>query len=326
MDKVLHWFWSDGLFFIMYALVAVVAIYTAKTIMDAPVKEKYNQYRYRFRLRKNRAEIAKEQYEYTHPFLKHLYLLINTTSKSSNEQSVLSFLVITSMLFISSGAFMFFKYQDPVLSFIVGALTASIPYMFMQLRLRKLRYTMGQEFLSIIQQLTQNYNANQFDMYQTLVVTQAEVKNKQLREVMLKLISDLHVSKNEDELKLAIQVFVYTSGTSWAKRLGNIIIKGYLQDENVLNTLLILSKQMEQTEEMLEEEKSHTVDVSLNGYLTIPVFLISLVLSYNVTRNQDWIVLQFQNQWALLLFIISVIGSIFSVFIAMLIKQPKNDI
>ncbi|MFP3471585.1 hypothetical protein R0J90_16205, partial [Micrococcus sp. SIMBA_144] len=90
--------------------------------------------------------------------------------------------------------------------------------------------------------------------------------------------SDLQVARNESEIRLSVQVFVHTAGSSWAKRLGNIIIKSYLYNENVLKTLLILTKQIEDTEEMLEQEQSTALDTVYNGYFTLIILLASLVL------------------------------------------------
>jgi hypothetical protein len=184
----------------------------------------------------------------------------------------------------------------------------------------------GTDFLGIIQMLAQNYNSAQFDMYHALVETSKDVKNKALRHVLIRLISDLQVSRNEQEIRLSIELFIFTAGSSWAKRLGNIILKAYLYDEKVINTLLTLIRQIEETEEMLEEEKSHALDSVWNGYLTLPLFIASLFLGYYVSGAQDWFHLQFGNLWTRMLFVVCIVLVIFSVITSMILKKPKNDI
>ncbi|MFC0273782.1 hypothetical protein ACFFIX_20555 [Metabacillus herbersteinensis] len=327
MDRLFHWFWGDGIFYILYGVIVIAGLIASKSIMETPLKEKVNQWQYRNRLRKVRADrTPSTTFQYRQPLVKHIYLLIKTTSKEKSEQEVLSFLVITSLLFLFMTTLVFIQFKDIFFAAILGALVGMIPYMVLQLRLRKLRFLMGTEFLSIVQSLTQNYNANSYDMYHALIETQKKIESKQLRTVFLKLISDLQVSKNEDELRLSVTVFVYTAGSSWAKRLGNIIVKSYLYHENVLNTLLVLTRQIEETEEMLEQEKSHTLDSVFNGYLTVPVFILSVILGYFIAGPQDWFKLQFQNPWALSVITMASIGVVFSVFISMMLKRPKNDI
>ncbi|MCM3443575.1 MULTISPECIES: hypothetical protein [Metabacillus] len=327
LESLKHWFWADGFFYIMYIIVILSGLYATKVIIEAPLKEKINQIQYKNRLRKVRASLTNtKSVEFKHPFMKHIYLVIKTTSKDKSEGDVLAFFVITIGLFLFTFCFLVFNFHDIFLGLIMGVLVGAIPYMVLQVKLRKLRFLMGEEFLMIVQTLTQQYNAHGYDMYYALVETQKTVQNATLRKVFVRLISDLQVSRNEQELRLSISVFVYTAGGSSAKRLGNIMLKAYLHNENVLNTLLVLTKQMEETETMLEQEKSQTLDSVYNGYITAPIFVASLFLGYFVSGAQDWVQLQFHNFWPLLLITISLIGVVFSIFIAMILKRPKNDI
>ncbi|MBU7595891.1 hypothetical protein [Metabacillus halosaccharovorans] len=322
-----YWFWSDGVIYILYLIIFISGVFLAKSILDAPIKEKMNHLHYKNRLRKIRMALENEKTtEYRHPLMKHIFLLIKTTSKESTDNDVLAFWAFTSTLSIFTSGFLLYNFHDIILAITMGLIVGSIPYMILQVRLRKLRYLMGEEFLTIVQTLTQQYNAHGHDMYYALVETQKTVQNKTLRSVFLRLISDLQVSRNEKELKLSISVFVYTAGSSWSKRLGNIMLKSYLHNENVLSTLLVLTRQIEETESMLEQEKSQTLDSVYNGYLTVPIFVAALGLGYAVSGAQDWFQLQFQNFWTLLLLTISFIGVIFSVFLSMILKRPKNDI
>ncbi len=327
MDRLLHWLWVDGIFIGLYGLLVILGLYTGKLIIQAPLREKINQLQYRYRLRKIRTDSSlSKDIQSRNPFMQHIYLLIKTTSKERSEQDVLSFVILSSLMFLFTTIVSFINFRDAFFSLCLGVLVGIIPYMVLQIRLRKMRFLLGTEFLYIVRILTQNYNAHSHDMYHALLETQDKIQNKVLRNVFLKLISDLQVSRNEDELRLSVNVFVYTAGTSWAKRLGNIIIKAYLYNENVLSTLLSLTKQMEETEEMLEEEKSNTVDAVMNGYLTIPIFILALFLGYFVSGPQDWFKLQFENTWTLTLLTLSAIGVVFSIFISMILKRPKNDI
>lgn len=327
MGQFNYWFWDEGVFYILYAIVLISGLYATKLILEAPIKEKIGQLNYKNRLRKVRSSLTNEKTtEFNHPFMKHIYLLIKTTSKEKTENDVAAFIIITGSLFLITVGYILFNFHDIVLALTIGVIVGFIPYMTLQVRLIKLRYLMGEDFLSIVQTLTQQYNAHAHDMYYALVETQKTIQNVELRKVFIRLISDLQVSRNEQELRLSISVFVYTAGSSWAKRLGNIMLKSYLQNENVLSTLLVLTRQIEEIESMLEQEKSQTLDAVYNGYLTVPILIASLFLGYSVSGAQDWFQLQFHNFWTLLLFTISCVGVVFSIFISLILKRPKNDI
>lgn len=76
---------------------------------------------------------------------------------------------------------------------------------------------MSTEFLSMVQKLTQAYSVNKYDIYYALSAMQNEIQNKSLRKVTVRLITDLQLSRNEQELRDSIQVFTYTTGTNWSK-------------------------------------------------------------------------------------------------------------
>src|SRR5699024_2796688 len=109
---------------------------------------------YRHRLRKIRTSKETKQFTLNNRFLKHFYMLIKTTSKEKSEQDVIAFIIISSLLFLFTFSMIVLKFQDIIFGLILGLLISSIPYMVLQIRLRKLRFLMGEEFLSIVQSLT----------------------------------------------------------------------------------------------------------------------------------------------------------------------------
>lgn len=327
MSSFYSWFWGDGVRYILYGLLLISGLWLSKNIMISAVISKYQEFSYRYRIRKTRNQVKfKFPPSYKNPILKHIQLLLRTTARDNNYADVPIFLTITGLTCVISAVFVYFMIRDFVVAVLLGMLVSLIPYLLKRLKLNKLRYIVNEEFLTLMQRLTQNYNAAHNDMYYGLVETYKELKNPQLKRVIIKLVSDLQVSRNETELRESIQAFTYTAGTNWSKRLGSIILKAYLNNENVLNALMTLTKQIEDTTEMLEEERSEMLDVVYNGYLTLPILIGSIVLGYVATGVQDYFKLQFGYSSTQFLFILSVIGVIFSFIIARFLKHPKNDL
>lgn len=326
MEELKIWFFKNGVEYLAYLVLIIITLRTVKLTIESAVKAKFQDMQYRYRLRKNRTYKEVKERQYNNPILKHIFFLVKATSKEKTETDILSFMVISISLLVFTVVVSFMTFGDIFFAAILGLMVAVVPYMTLQLRLKNLRSLVGEEFLGIVQSLAQNYNASQFDMYSALVQTSKNIKNKQLRRVFINLISELQVSRNEQEIRLSIELFVYAAGSNWSKRLGNIILKAYLHDEKVINTLLTLIRQIEETEEMLEEEKSHALDSVWNGYLTVPLFVASLFLGYFVSGAQDWFQLQFGNYWTRMLVVVSFILVVFSVFTALILKKPKNDI
>ncbi|WP_066412855.1 hypothetical protein [Sutcliffiella cohnii] len=325
MEALKHWFVTNGIDYILYIILIIITLKTVRLMIENAVKTKLNDIQNRYRLRKIRNRNVQEKH-YKNPIFKHIYFLLKTTSKEDKEQDILAFMIVTVSAFLFIFTFSFLSFRDMVFSMVIATLVGLIPYMILQIRLRNLRHIVSNDFLTIVQTLAQNYNSSQYDMYHALVETSKDIKNKSLRQIINRLISDLQVSRNEEEIRLSIELFVYTAGSSWAKRLGNIILKAYLNDERVINTLLNLIRQIEETEEMLEEEKSNAMDSVWNGYLTLPIFIASLFLGYYTSGAQDWFELQFGFVWTRMLFVLCMILVAFSIIISMILKKPKNDI
>jgi len=326
MEVLRIWLLKHGVEYIAYFVLIIVTLRTVKLMIEHAVKTQFQSMQYRYRIRRNKTYKEVKQKQYDHPLLKHIYFLIKTTSKEKSATDILSFVIITSMLFIFSLVVSVLLFGDVIFSIFISLLVAIIPYMGLHLRLRNIRSKVGDEFLNVVQTLAQNYNAAQYDMYTALAQTAKVIQDHQLKRVFMNLISELQISRNEREIRLAIDLFVYSAGSNWSKRLGNVILKAYLNDENVINTLLTLIKQIEETEEMLEEEKSHALDAVWNGYLTVPLFFASLILGYYVSGAQDWFHLQFGNYWTRFLVVVSGVLVFFSVYISLILKKPKNDI
>ncbi|NRD80836.1 hypothetical protein HPT25_26265 [Bacillus sp. BRMEA1] len=326
-DTFYHWFWQQGCLWILYGVLLVVGLWTSKQIMFTTIKDRYHEWHYRYRIRLVRSSHGQsDENNYNNAFLDHLRLLIRTTSDNRNEFDVLILVTFSALIGITSCLFMLISFGDLLTSLLFGILLSTMPYLYLRVRLNKLRYRMSVDFIYIVQRLTQHYNALHHDIYHALAETQKEITDPVLRKVLIRLISDLQVSRNEHDLRKSIKVFIYTSGTNWSKRLGSIILKAFLYKENVLNALIVLTKQMEETSEMLEEEKSQTIDAVYNGYLTIPLFIGSLFLGKYTANSQNWFSLQFGNKWNLFLFCLSLLGVLFSVIISSFLKRPKNDL
>jgi len=326
MDSLVTWFWASGTHLILYVLAVCFALYTTKEIIALPLKEKISEWQYRSRLRIIKTENEFKTKRIEHPFFRHVYLLIKATSSSKSNGDVAAFYVVTSLLSGFTFVVAFLKFQDWIGALLIAACIGAIPYLALQMKLRIVRNSVSDEILTIIQTITQQYSANSYDIYYALVESYKEIENRELRRVFTRLISELQVSRNEDQLREVIEIFVYSSNSNWAKRLGSILLKAYLTNENVLNALLVLSRQVEQTQEMLEEEKSQSMDSVANGFITVPIFVGSIGLGYYTSGAQDWFNLQFDNNYALSLFVASLIGVIFSVFISLILKKPKNDL
>lgn len=312
--------------YIADVLLIAITIWTVKEITATSIQQKWVQARFRSRLRKNRSKQKSKPIYERKGFYKHVFFVIKSNREKADESDVFIFFLISGLMAIFMFSLVVVKFHDAFLGVVIGLFTGSLPYLILQIRLRNLRKTVGNKLTSIVQTLVQTYNASNYDMYQGLHLMLATIKDEDLKRVFTRLISDLQTSRNEEEMRMSIDLFIYTAGNSWAKRLGIIILKSYIYQENVMNTLLTLSEQMKNTEMMLEQEKSGATDASLEGYLAVVLFPASLAMGHWATKPQDWVKLQFGQNWTLLLFIFALILTVASLMIVLILRNPKNDL
>lgn len=312
--------------YILYIILLGIMIWTVYVIINFPIKDKLSQIRYRSKLKKTRITHIEKPLDERNTLFRHIYFLLKASNEKNNSTQVNNFIFITLLMLIVVTSFSLWKFNDLVIGLIFGVLVSIIPYMLLQIKLRSTRNTVGNQISNITETLVHAYSATGYNMYEALNHTHVNIQEPELKRVFSRLINDLQTARTDEELRTSIDLFIYTCGNSWSKRLGNIIFKAYVFDENVSNTLLTLQAQIFNTEKMIEQEKSISMDAVYDGFLPIAVFPASIFLAYYVTGPQDWFKLQFGQTWSLFIFIVALIFTIFSIMVSLLLRKPKNDL
>jgi hypothetical protein len=314
----------------LYLFLISVVCWTVYQIIKAPVKERISHLRYRSMVKNQKGVKNEKPLSERSNFYRHIYFLLESVSasKQNNTHTIgfHNFLFISISLGLLTFIFMVVKFHDAFVSLLIALIVTLIPYTLLMVRLKSMRNTVGNQLTGIVEVLIHAYSANSNDMYQALKHTHSNIQEPELRKIFVRLISDLQISRNEEDLRLSIDLFIYTCGNSWAMRLGNIILKAYVHQENVLNAFMQLQNQMINNEKMLEEEKSGSYDAFANALLTIVLFPASLIGAKFVTRPQSWSHIQFGEQGPLLIFILATVCTVVALLIGFLIRNPKNDI
>jgi hypothetical protein len=332
-----HFITSGSYFFVIDYLLYIVLIgavsWTVYLLVHGTLRDKFSQIRYRTRLKRTRMISKEVPLSKRSAFYRNIYFLLESVQAiSSKKRKTDSITVYGFILFsILVGLFFFVlivvKFEDAFIALLIGGIISLIPYTVLLIRLRNTRNAVGNQLTELVELIIHAYSAASNDMYQTLKITHANIQEKELRRIFIKLISDLQTARNEEEMRLSIDLFIYSSGNSWAMRLGNIILKSYLYQENVLNALLQLQTQMINNEKMLEQEKAGSYDAFYDAMLSIVLFPVSLIgANYIVVKPQSWAAIQFGQKAALLSFIVTTLLVIISLLVGLLIRKPKNDL
>ncbi|MFB6499902.1 hypothetical protein [Bacillus haynesii] len=321
------WVKNSGVDYFLYTLLFLAVLFITISIVQEPIKIKYRDWNYRVkRTQQTHVEKALETLE-EESIVQNISLMLRATAKKGKEPQTLSTFFITSFLcFLFVFVIMFVAVKMVIVSLAIGLLAGCIPYAVLVAKLNRIRIAVGNEFLRFIQIFSQQYNANGYDIQFALRSTLNEMQDKDMKKALTQLISDLNTNRDESGVRKAVQEFVYINGSNWSKRLGNILVKGYLEQQNVLKPLLFLVKQVEKTEEMIAEEKSEVMAVAIEGYMQPVILIGSLGLGVYTCKMQGWWQLQFGEHTPLMLLAFGIVGVIFSVVIGLLVQNIKNDV
>lgn len=309
----------------LYALLLIVTSFVLYWLMGSDIRVRLTHYKYRLRLKRQHIKRKEEKIPQSKWF-RHLYKLFAIRSEKADVVTVYGF--IFAEVFIAVGMFIVvvIQLQDAIIGLICAMIVLLIPYVYLIVRARNIQSEIGSGIQTLVQTLVHSYSAVQGDMYAALNMTHNQIKQKELRRVLARLISDLQTAHDEKTLREIVDFFIFTTGNSWGMRLGNIILKAYIYQENVNTALLTLQKQITTHQKMIEEEKADAVDLSLQAMIALIIFPISLLGANYITKPQNWWVLQFKEPFAFLTFVITFLFVLISGLIAYVIRKPKIDL
>lgn len=317
--------WPTLVDFLLYGLLLTSVGYVLFLLMASDLKIRYTHYRYRLRIKKANTQVKVMNIPQKRWF-RHLYKLLTIRSNKADVTMVYGFLLVEG--FVSIGVFVtvLLQINDLIIALLCSWVALIIPYLFLYVSARSIRNEVGSNVQELIETLIHSYSASRFDMYVALSETHAQLKQKEMKNVIARLINDLQTAHDEETLRDVVDFFIFATGSSWGMRLGNIILKAYVQQENVNTALLTLQQQMYKQKKMMEEEKAGAMDVFFQAMLALILFPLSLLGANRITNPQNWWALQFQESYAFLSFIVTVLFVMIAGLVGYIIRKPRHDL
>jgi hypothetical protein len=311
--------------FFLYGLLIIVVAYTLYTFFVDDIKFRSAHLKYRLRVKRNQLNIEKKEIPKGF-WLRHLYRLFAVRTQNADMVTVYTFIAVEIFIGISIFILMTIQLQDAVVGILCAFFSMMIPYLFLYVSSRNIRNEISTELQDVVQTLLHSYSANRSDMYAALNMTHSQLKVKKSKLVLARLISSLQTAHDDKSTREIIDLFIFSTKSSWGLRLGNIIMKGYLLQENVTTALLTLQQQMVDHQKMMEEEKAGASVVTATGIITVIAFPVSLLAGKKLTEPQNWWHIQFGEPLALLSFVITFIFVAIAGIIAIIVRKPSNDL
>lgn len=339
IELVLAWIVEDGIHWIFYLAAFAASLWLLTILLSEPLEMYIRDFKYKVQRVKEKQsgslfdEEMNERDTLSEGNLKEIAKKLHATRKIDKQTNILkppkslqTFLIESIAIGVVGTTVSFIASNQVVLSLVIGLLFLTVPYMFLTLKVNNIRKKVGEDFLKFIQVFTQQYNANSNNIMAALRSTLTNIDSPEMRMLITRLYSEINQTREERGVRRAVNEFVYVSGTSWSKRLGSIIVRGYIDDYDVSEQLSFLEKQVMETEEMIEKESEGVLEVRNLAFFLPLVFIGTMIIGWQVAKVADFWYLQFGNTIPLLLLMFSVIGLFFSIIIGLLVTNTKNDI
>ena len=273
-----------------------------------------------YRRAKNRKARAKTE----SAFDRNLRMLL--AAAAGGKVSVKGFKTLSAGVFI-----LFFALCAPALSvmvsFLLAAAMACLPYIALRFRLLRKRAKIGDEAETLVQNLMIEYRVSNYNIVEAI---EAAVSRKELKEadkVLFSLLLRLRNTKSGAKIKEAADLFAFAIGTNWARMLAGNIYRAALDGGNVTEALEDILRNLKMGRREAEERKRLNAESERMLFL-IPLSYLGTLLatrSFVGAPAKTFLANQFLTKEGVIFFVLIVLMTAVSCMLTYAARSKKFD-
>lgn len=191
-----------------------------------------------------------------------------------NDRSRKIFLAFEFALFLASYA-LGYRNFGPLYSAIISITLMLMPVLFLAARLESSRAKASKEGISLVTELYRQYRINNLNIYEAIEKSvEAEGDYKLSSKKLYSLLIHLRASCGVIEIRDAIDNFVFSFGTSWARILGVCIRMSVETGTDISMGLSDIADQLKKAYNLEEKRKMMNSEATRMTLLLIPLMYI----------------------------------------------------
>lgn len=204
--------------------------------------------------------------------MQYIFELINISF--SGEFGKRFFIIAEAMLFIISYILAYRNYSY-ITAIAVSALTVAMPLLMLAVRLGADRAKASREAISLVSELHRQYRINRLNIYEAIEKTAVNegahpLSAKRLYSLLMRLRSACGPIETRD----AVNSFVFSYGTFWAKMLGHCIRTAAEKGSDISEALSDIARQLRDASSLEEKRRLLNSEASRITLLLIPLMYI----------------------------------------------------
>ena len=280
----------------------------------------------RFKLRHRLKALRTQKKELPQP-LKYIEQLLTVSFVKDSARKI--FIVMELVLFLLAYA-LGFKNFGPLYAMLIAFLLILLPMLLLSARLESNRSKASHEGISLVTELYRQYRINKLNMNEAIAKTiDAEGDYKLSIKNCYMLLIRLRAASGHIELVSAIDDFVFTYGTSWAKMLGQCIRLSVEHGTDVTAALADIAKQLKDANTLEERRKVLNGEAMRMTLLLVPFMYIVCILVaifYLEISPSNLFMNQFLTPSGFMLFLINIFLFLINLLLLSIVGSGKLDI
>ncbi|PZE20690.1 hypothetical protein [Paenibacillus xerothermodurans] len=257
---------------------------------------------------------------------RELEMLLKATQRERySDTSLQLFVLFTSSSALSVGLIAFFATIDARFSLFAGGLTFAIPIVYYRIKLRSLQIQNGYDLAEAVGILSSKYKVTRGNMRTALQLSCQEIGSAPIRRHFMNLIREELNYVDSREMEKAVEEFIYSIKTSFAKQLGLTVLKGLVRGENVESTLMAIDKNIHKQIDVLRDEGDSSSEILQLSWLHVLLFpslllMMAVFIGYNSTLHY-----QLGTEQGRFWFTVTVCFIVGALLLAVWFRRPPND-
>jgi hypothetical protein len=252
-------------------------------------------------------------------------LLKATQGERYSDLSVQRFLLLAVSSALTTGMVSYIVTFDIRFSLFLTLTAFTIFILYQRLKLRSQQIQSGYDLAEAVGILTSKYKVTRGNMRMALQLASQEIDSRAIRRHLMNWIREELNYVDTKEMEKAVEEFIYSIQTSFAKQLGLTVLKGLLRNENVESTLMAIDKNIHKQIDMLRDEgdsSSEVLQLSWLHVLLFPLLLMMMVVFMGYTSTMHYQLGTEQGRFWLTVTVCFITGSL---LLAVWFRRPPND-
>ena len=259
----------------------------------------------------------------------HLKLMLFISFGHDKPNGLFVFMFISIMLFFVSLSIFLILFGRSTFFMLISLFISAIPYIFLKIRVTSIQRQGSYEAETLVSELINQYKINNLNMIAAIDNTIFIIKDcPHSKKALFNLSLVIKDYGNDEKLNNAIDNFVASTNTEWAKLLGMNILESISNGTDISVSLDSILSELKEIKSIIEKDRrSNNEAFNMVKFIIPGVYILSPIVANRIFgfTYRKFFDYQFGSELGIRIFIIFIIFTAISSVIMFILSKPKFD-